>query len=56
MAAAYIRREGNHLYEYSLYRTRIARINGSRLRTRSDRFNDDVACFGASCNLQQRLE
>ena len=56
MAAAYIRREGNHLYEYSLYRTRIARINGSRLRTRSDRFNDDVACFGASFNLQQWLE
>ena len=56
MAAAYIRREGNHLYEYSLYKTRTARINGSRLSTRQDRFNDDVGCFGASCNLQQWLE
>ena len=56
MAAAYIRREGNHLYEYSLCKTRTARINGSRLRTRSDRFINDVVSFGASCNLQQWLE
>ena len=45
MAAAYIRREGNHLYEYSLCKTRTARINGSRLRTRSDRFINDVVCL-----------
>ena len=56
MAAVYIRREGNHLYEYSLYKTRTAGINGSRLSMRQDRFNDDVGCFGASCNLQQWLE
>ena len=56
MAAIYIRREGNHLYEYSLYKTRTASINGSRFSTRPDRFNDDVVCFCASCNLQQLLE
>ena len=48
IAAAYIRRETNHLYEYSLYQTRTARINGSWLSSRPDRFNDDVVCFGAS--------
>ena len=56
MAAVYIRCEGNHLYEYSLYKTRTDGINGSRLSTRPDWFNDDVVCFGASCNLQQWLE
>ena len=34
LAAAYIRRERNHLYEYGLYYTRTARINGSRLTSR----------------------
>ena len=48
IAAAYIRRERNHLYEYGLYQTRTARINGSRLSSRPDRSNDDVVCFGAS--------
>jgi len=28
---AYVRRELNHLYERGLYKTRSARINGSRL-------------------------
>ena len=31
IAAAYVRREGNHLYEYGLHKTRTTSINGSRL-------------------------
>ena len=34
LAAAYKRRETKHLYEYGLYLTRTARINGSRLISR----------------------
>jgi len=56
IAAAYVRLEGNHLYEYGLHKTRTTRINGSRLSTRPDRSSDDVVCFGASCNLRQWLE
>ena len=32
LAAAYVRRERNHLYEYGLHKTRTARINGSWLK------------------------
>ena len=41
-SAAYMRREGNHLYEYGLHKTRTTRINGSRLSTRPNLSNDDV--------------
>ena len=34
LAEAHIRCERNHLYEYGLYQTRTARINGSRLSSR----------------------
>ena len=34
LAAAYTRRERNHLYEYGLHKTRIPRINSSRLSSR----------------------
>ena len=42
-AAVYITLEGNHLYEYSVHKTRASPINGSRLSSsRPDRTNDDV--------------
>ena len=56
MAAAYIRRKGNNLYDSSVNKTRTTSINGSQLSSRPDRSNDDVLCFGASRNLQQWLE
>ena len=48
LAAAYISRKRNYLYEYGLNNTPTAGINGSRLDLRPDRSSDDAICFGAS--------
>ena len=58
LAAAYIRRERNHLhvYEYGLRKMGTALVNGSHLSSRQDRSIDDVVCFCASGNFQQWLE
>ena len=45
LAAAYIRGERNHLYEFGLHKTRTAGVNGSLLSPRPDQSNDDVVLF-----------
>ena len=54
LAAAYIRGERNHLYEFGLHKTRTAGVNGSLLSPRPDQSNDDVVCFGASERAKKR--